>query len=1341
MHGQRRPARVHSYAMAQDSDDKLDRTGEFFVVGSPLHAVRAGYVRRRADDLLYEAAVGGRYAHVIAPDRSGKSSLIASTAARLEAHGVRVAILDLGQIGDREGGQDAGRWYYNVAYRLLRQLRIRIDLQTWWQDKSILSNRQRLVEFYSEILLANVDKRIVILVDEVQSIEELPFADELLGSIRSAHTARATDPEFSRLTFVLLGECDPLSLVNEPELSPFNVTQSIPLDDFSRADLDLFASELNLDRDSARVALDRVYYWTGGQPYLTQKLARGLARETRDGDIEEHVDRIVMQQLAGKAALHSEPLMSHIHRQIVGSGKQSEKLLNLYGKIRKGVVVPADLGSPLQRRLMAVGLLQIDEAGELKVRNRIYATVFTARWANENLPAQWRAPTAAMLLLAVVALVPLWYTQWLPKPYARVLTSAETELPVAEAAWFNLRSFPMHAGGADNLYRQFLIQRARDAVDRDEILAIAVMAETLPGAGSMPEQFRAEFWDRRVHAALRLEQRDAALIASLQSLVLATPARRNRSAMLVGDDYPALLASVTPRDSERIMLNPDTLQVTATSGSTVSQWTVGAQGATRIEDWSMTALEVSPLVRRIIVGAEGIANRVGLTLSISHSRFRDLRIKVIAPSGRAVELDLGLERASVIDRIVIPASQLEPLVGEALSGTWSISIRDEATGIAGYLDGWTLTLNAQVLVEDFQRGIGIPDPVEREAARFWTSKDSRYAVARATQSDSARLWDLAFGRPLATLAITGNETLIGVDGSGRYLVTATPDHINLWDITSGKRAATLPSGPGSDRATLTDDGRHLVVQNRSDAETAIEWWRIDAGEKVGQLNIAGVPALVAYDAEGRRVAVADYDRAARLWDLESGELIAQFDLPYQPSDLRLSAAGDTLAAVFGRSGVSLWSVADPDLPLLEHVDEGDWRLRFSPSGARVVIGRPESGYDVHASDDGRRLGPTVGAVGTDAGDPLLAFSLSEDVLATRGPGNSLRFWQLPVVTSKALPQTAVHPILSTATDAVVAAIPGAQALLVGDRDGHVHRLPTDSIGEALTAARDDVSFLGHNAPVRSLEVSPDGAFVASVAADSTLRVWSAVDGLPKPYVINLPAIAGRLAFAPDNSRLAMLSGNRLIVVNLENGEVDADVELGEPHADLAFGANATLYLGSGSGALNVVSLGAPGAWTVRRLWQGEAAIRLLELSPRERFLVVVDSNRLARQFEVADGRMGERSLQLPSPVEEISFSPNGARVLFRTARWAHRVGSSTAGLIWLQAHLIPRPLAAARIVYDDTAASGQTFYVPTARDGLITLAPQRFDDSVSQGLFGKRQDLLSDWGRRLDAPIFATDAR
>ena len=494
---------------------RLDSTGEFFSDGTPLHAIRAGYVRRAADNVLYETVISGRYAHVIAPDRSGKSSLIAATAARLENNGSKVAILDLEQIGVREAGSDAGRWYYSVAYRLLRQLRIRIDLQSWWQDKSMLPNRQRLLEFYSEIILQNVQERVVIFVDEIQCIGDLPFADQLLASFRAAHNARATDPEFSRLTFVLLGECDPLSLLDEAELSPFNITQAVTLAEFSREDLNLFSTELNLEPKDAATALDRIYYWTAGQPYLSQKMARTISREQPAGDIAANVDRIATRQLAGRSALHNEPHMSHIHREVVKDTKRREALLNLFGRICKNVKVATDLGSPMQRRLIAIGLIRIDEEGSLRVRNRLYEAVFTARWANENLPNNWRPLAIAAIALVVIVAVPFWYTQLLPRSYVTVLTSDTADLAGVERTFESFRTFPGHVRAADNLYRSFLRKRANAAVDVAEIAAVVAMADKLPNAERLPAELQAGFWDRRAREGMRLEHRDAALIATI----------------------------------------------------------------------------------------------------------------------------------------------------------------------------------------------------------------------------------------------------------------------------------------------------------------------------------------------------------------------------------------------------------------------------------------------------------------------------------------------------------------------------------------------------------------------------------------------------------------------------------------------------------------------------------------------------------------------------------------------------------------------------------------------------------------------------------------------------------
>ena len=1333
--------------MSESSDERtpggdrsrLDTTGEFFSVGSPLHAVRAGYIRRAADDVLYETLVAGRYAHIIAPDRSGKSSLIAATAARLENNGFKVAILDLEHIGVRDAGSDAGRWYYSVAYRLLRQLRIRIDLQRWWQDKSILSNCQRLVEFYSEIILRNVHERVVVFVDEVQCIGDLEFADQLLASIRAAHNSRATDPDFSRLTFVLLGECDPLSLLDEPELSPFNVTQPVSLDDFSRADLNLFATELNLPAEDSTAALDRIYFWTGGQPYLSQKLARSVSREKFDGDIVDNIDRIAAQQLAGRAALHNEPNMSHIHREVVKDKNRSEALLNLYGRIRKGINVAADLGSPLQRRLIAIGLIEIDDEGNLAIRNRLYGAVFTTRWANENLPIHWRTPLIATAVLLLIIAVPFWYTQMLPNAYVDALTSETVALESAREAYISFRSFPGHEDAADNLYRGFLQNRARASSEEGEIAAVAEMATTLPNAGRLPEQLRAEFWDSRARDAKRAEHRDAALLASLESLVLSTPQRRNRSAMLVADDYPLLLASLADSGRGNVVFNPENLLLTETRAAEVMQWSLESQGLQRRDDWTITALEVSPLVRRVIVDRQGNVSRVGLTINLSHARATDLRIKVIAPSGRAVEVDPGVERASSNEDLRIPASQLRELVDEPLSGTWSLSVRDEELGVAGRLVGWNLNLNSQGLVEDFQRGLNISDPVERQTDNLWFSADGRYAIARAMQSDSARVWDLGFAKPVRAVAVNELEQLIGLSAGARMLVTATQDSVNLWDTVTGDRVGTLPVGAAGLSSMLTADGTHLFVQRRSDADTTFELWSLDSALIDAELDVAGTPALVSLDSGGSRIAIADYDRAVRVWDFRDRSLIVQIDLAAQPSEISLAAGGEVLGTVFGEEGASLWRVDQATRPLLEEFGDGRWQLVFSPSGTRALVGRPDRGFQVYDSSDGRVIGPPLGAGGAPGTASLLAFSADEQIIATGGEDSVARFWRAPTLPARsdATAEAATHSIWPPSGDAVAVATPDAASIVFGDQRGNVHILSAGAGREALVTMAQDVSFFGHNAEVRHLEVSPDGSSLASAAEDNSLRVWNMEDGLPNPFIGDIPGgPIEKLAFSPDSTLLSVLNGNSVEIIRAATGESLVRIDLGEQHRGLAFTDSEHVYVGSESGALSVISQGADDSWSLQTLWQGEAAIHWLEASPRSQFLVLVDQNNLARQFSLKEGRVGEMVLQLPSSVAEVTFTPVGLRVLFRTSNWIHRASSSVAGLIWIDAMLAPKPLSAARMVFgnpaaDDAAALGNRVYLPVASDGFVRLAELNFSSAGGPGLFGNKDQLIEEWRRKL----------
>jgi WD40 repeat protein len=1333
--------------VAEDSSNKvpderrvdLDSTGEFFSVGVPLHAVRAGYVKRRADDQLFDTVLSGRYAHVVAPDRSGKSSLVAATAARLESKGCKVAILDLAQLGDRDGGTDAGRWYYSVAYRLQRQLRIRFDLQSWWQDKSFLTNRQRLVDFFSEVILAHVAEPLVVFVDEIQCIENLPHAGELLTSIRSAHNARTTDPEFSRLTFVLLGECDPVSLMQEAELSPFNVTQQVLLEDFSREQLALFATELNLGKDDAELALDRIFFWTNGQPYLSQKLARSVARESSTDDIEGMVDHLATMQLVGRAALHSEPHMSHIHRAIVGDAKHCDALLNLYGKIRKGVEVAADLGSPLQRRLMAIGLLVIDDESNVRVRNRAYAAVFTARWANENLHTSFKVPAIVAGVLFLFAMIPFWYTQWLPNPYLRTLASEDVELSVASEAYNNFRSFPGHADTADSLYRSFLERRASASDDELEIQQLASLVETLPDAGRLGDEFRAGFWDRKASQALRQEDRDTALIASIESLVLATPTRRQRAAALISNDYSLLLNSLPELSTGATAFDPDGMVLTTAEGPRITQYSYTPQGVQLRESWTMTALEVSPLVRRVIVDRGGAVSRIGLTLNISHSRLSDLRIKIIAPSGRIVEIETLLERSSSNDDIRIPVQQLQDLLGESLSGTWSISVRDESLGVAGQLVGWNLKLNSQGAVEYFQRGLNIPDPIERETDHIWFDPSGRYAVARALQSDSARIWDLAFAEPVRAVALPESEVLIGLDASSRRLVTASRDSVNMWDTGSGDKVATLPIGPASSTAVLTPDRTHLFVQLHGDVESRLELWSLDDASMAAEIVVAGVPALVAIDASGSRLAIADFDRAVRLWDFESSELLGQFDLPAQPGTIGLSADGSTMAVVYPNAGLSLWNVAEPTRPILQELGSGFWQFAFSPSGNIVAAGRPQTGFQIYRTEDGALVGPPLGLRAAAAGPDLLAFSQDEQVLLTGSVVGSPRVWRVPTagISSSAAQQSVAHHVWSPAADHSLVATPDGSFFAIGDAEGHVHFVSSDASLSDVAAISEDVSFVGHTSEVRLLAVSPSGGMAASVAEDNRMRLWRTDTGEPLPYDIDIAGLpVTRIAFSPNGEFVAALNDNQISVFGVGDGELISEQVSGSAFSGLTFAADDRLYLGSTDGALQLLKRGSDGRWTLQQVWQGPESIRLLQASPRGDYLILVDQNNLASQFSLSDGQIGEGTLQLPSEVQEVAFDKNGARTYFRTPRWVHRVSSSVFGLRWMDALLVPPALNGAGIVNGngtDESMAKHKVYMPVAGNGFVELLELNFRHAGDAGLFGSRDKLLEEWRRRISA--------
>src|SRR5207247_1663132 len=99
--------------------------------------------------------------------------------------------------------------------------------------------------------------------------------------IRYLYNARVLVPEYQRLSFVLIGVATPSDLISDPQRTPCNIGQRVDLTDFTSDEALPLADGLSLPSDEARDVLCRVMHWTGGHPYLTQRLCHAIAEQKR----------------------------------------------------------------------------------------------------------------------------------------------------------------------------------------------------------------------------------------------------------------------------------------------------------------------------------------------------------------------------------------------------------------------------------------------------------------------------------------------------------------------------------------------------------------------------------------------------------------------------------------------------------------------------------------------------------------------------------------------------------------------------------------------------------------------------------------------------------------------------------------------------------------------------------------------------------------------------------------------------------------------------------------------------------------------------------------------------
>ncbi len=357
-------------------------------VGGSLPIESNSYITRQADRDFYQGLKAGKFCCVLNSRQMGKSSLRVRVMKQLQAEGLICAFVDLTGIGKEDVTPE--KWYAGVIHSLVNscQLSQHLNWRAWWKEQqALLPPVQRLRLFIEEILLVEFKEKIVIFVDEIDRVLSQNFSlDDFFALIRFFYNQRADHPEYRRLTFALLGVATPSDLIQDKTQTPFNVGQAIALPGFQFHEALPLAIGLQSRIDDSKHVLQEILDWTGGQPFLTQKVCQ-LVAQHRSSDERlksEAIASLIQTHIIENWEAQDEPEhLRTIRDRLFRNEQQLGQLLGIYHHILQHGDIEAD-GSPEQTELRLSGLV-VQRQGRLSVSNRIYQQVFSQAWVQRQL--------------------------------------------------------------------------------------------------------------------------------------------------------------------------------------------------------------------------------------------------------------------------------------------------------------------------------------------------------------------------------------------------------------------------------------------------------------------------------------------------------------------------------------------------------------------------------------------------------------------------------------------------------------------------------------------------------------------------------------------------------------------------------------------------------------------------------------------------------------------------------------------------------------------------------------------------------------------------------------------
>ncbi|NCQ86492.1 MAG: hypothetical protein GPJ00_19345 [Microcystis aeruginosa W13-18] len=854
----------------------------FYQYGGQLKPNMPSYVKRGADDRLYELLKQNHFCYVFNCRQMGKSSLQTQIKMRLEATNAQKNQCVYLTLQDRGSGQSIteNQWYRDFSQQIFRALYWdeRAKFNECWSRFSGQAAVSSLSDFMAEILLPSISSNLVIFIDEIDKILELSFRDNFFGLIRAFHEKRAEYDDFNRLTFCFLGVATPNDLIQNPLQSPFNIGRAIELRGFEFNESLVLAQGLQDVASVPEEVLREILFWTGGQPFLTQKVCALLVEyQVRIGEgqeksfIEEFIYSSIIRNWEGQ---DNPSHLKDIKNRLLAKEILTGKLLEIYRHILQNGYFTTE-GNQLESELRLSGLV-VKRNADLEIFNPIYREVFSLDWVQKQLDSL--RPYAVAL------------NAWLASEKNNAYLLDETETARADI-WREgkfltredeefIRDSKLAQKDKDSAQKIEAEREAKKILEKakkkaQKALIGSIIASALIIAGTL------------IFAVIQMTKAERASQEANQSMQNLTNIKKERDK--IGQEVIRANDRLSQVSAERRQIELNARQRLAVAQGNLKRLEMARNQAQQQVTQFQRQKTILEQERQIILAQKLEAeSRTRKSQEELNRVERDLQANL----QQFQKIQRSLQQAKQEQEILLIATRSEQR-GISIARRWDrgsegqINLLLEAIKVGEDLQEITkidssnqysspaLLLTLRTILDGIQEKnqfSGHRSSIKSVAF----SPDGRY-FATGSLDDTARLWDIQ-GNLLAEFKGHGASVRsIVFSPDGKYLATGSEDNTaRLWDLKGNLLREFKSNSGGVQSVVFSPDGEYLVTGSWN----TISLWDLQ-GNLIWKLQGRGHNRedvmSVAFSPDGKYIATGGggADKTARLWDLQ-GNLLRKF---------------------------------------------------------------------------------------------------------------------------------------------------------------------------------------------------------------------------------------------------------------------------------------------------------------------------------------------------------------------------------------------------------------------------------------------------------------------------------